>query len=70
MLKQHWIINGRDKIKKDGQIKVGYYGNANVGVIRANEDVATILPKNIQKNREGKIIDERKKIKLLLLLIF
>ena len=63
MLRQHWIINGRDKIKNDEQIKVGYYENVNVGVIRTNGNVATIFPMNIQKNRKGKIIDERKKNK-------
>lgn len=66
MLRQHWIINGRDKIKNDEQIKVGYYENVNVGVIRTNGNVATIFPMNIQKNRKGKIIDERKKIKELI----
>ena len=65
MLRQHWIINDRDKIKKawqvvsrgekkpDGQIKGGYYGNVNVVVIRTNGDVATIFPMNIQKNRKN-----------------
>lgn len=69
---QNW---DREKIKKagqvvsrggkkpDGQIKVGYYENVNVGVIRTNGNVATIFPMNIQKNRKGKIIDERKKNK-------
>ena len=49
MLRQHWIINGRDKIKNDEQIKVGYYENVNVDVIRTNGNVATIFPMNIQK---------------------
>ena len=61
MLRQHWIINGRDKIKNDEQIKVGYYENVNVGVIRTNGDVVTIFPMKIQKIWKGKIIDERKK---------
>lgn len=47
--------------KLDVQVKVGYYGNVNIGVIRTNGDMVTILPMNIQKNRKGKIIDERKK---------
>mgnify|MGYP000975796502 FL=1 len=54
---------GSSKIKNDEQIKVGYYENVNVGVIRTNGNVATIFPMNIQKNRKGKIIDERKKNK-------
>lgn len=45
------------------QIKVGYYGNVNIGVIRTNGGVVTIFPMKIQKNRKGKIIDERKKNK-------
>ena len=49
--------------KLNEQIKVGYYENVNVGVIRTNGNVATIFPMNIQKNRKGKIIDERKKNK-------
>ena len=61
MLRQHWIINGRDKIKNDEQIKVGYYENVNIGVIRTNGDMVTILPMNIQKIWKVNIIDERKK---------
>lgn len=47
--------------KLDVQVKVGYYGNVNIGVIRTNGDMVTILPMNIQKIWKVNIIDERKK---------
>lgn len=47
--------------KLDVQVKVGYYENVNVGVIRTNGDMVTILPMNIQKIWKVNIIDERKK---------
>lgn len=46
--------------KLDVQVKVGYYGNVNIGVIRTNGDMVTILPMNIQKIWKVNIIDERK----------
>lgn len=47
--------------KLDVQVKVGYYGNVNIGVIITNGDMVTILPMNIQKIWKVNIIDERKK---------
>lgn len=49
--------------KLDVQVKVGYYGNVNIGVIRTNGDMVTILPMNIQKIWKVNIIDERKQVK-------
>ncbi len=56
-------VVSRGEKKLDGQVKVGYYENVNVGIIRSNGVIATIFPMNIQKNRKGKIIDERKQVK-------
>ena len=55
------VSRGEKKLK--GHVKVGYYENVNVGIIRSNGAIATIFPMNIQKNRKGKIIDERKQVK-------
>lgn len=48
-IKQAGQVVSRGEKKLDGQVKVGYYGNVKVGVIRTNGDVATIFPMNIQK---------------------
>ena len=56
-------VASRGEKKLDGQVKVGYYENVNVEIIRSNGAIATIFPMNIQKNRKGKIIDERKQVK-------
>ncbi len=45
---------------KDGQVKIGDYENVNVGIVRTNGKIATIFPMNIQKNKKGKILNERK----------
>lgn len=76
-INQSWFPKNwdRDKIKKagqvvsrggkktDGEIKTGHYGKVNVGIIRLNGNVATIFPMNIQKDKRGKIINERKQVK-------
>ena len=62
-IKQAGQVVSRGEKKLDGQVKVGYYENVNVGIIRSNGVIATIFPMNIQKNRKGKIIDERKQVK-------
>lgn len=48
--------------KIDNQVKDGYYKKVNVGIIRTNGKISTIFPMNIQKNKKGVELNERKKI--------
>lgn len=61
MVKRAGQVVARGKKYKDGDIKTGFYGNVSVGIIRRNEQIATIFPMSIQKNRKGLIINEYKK---------
>lgn len=42
--------------KLDVQVKVGYYENVNVGIIRSNGVIATIFQMNIQKKQKALLI--------------
>jgi|GEM_PF-2549778 len=46
----------------DGKVKDGKYNKVNVGIIRTNGKIRTIFPMNVQKNKKGVELHERKKI--------
>lgn len=62
-IKEAGQVVSRGTKLKDGIIKEGRYDNVNLGVIRTNGKIATIFPMNIQKNKKGKEIHERKQVK-------
>lgn len=62
-IKRAGQVVSRGEKSKDGVIKEGHYGNVNVGVIRTNGSIATIFPMSVQKDKKGRIIDERRQTK-------
>lgn len=52
-IKRAGQVTALGKKLDNGKIKVGYYGNVKVGIIRTNGKIATIFPLCLQTNKKG-----------------